>query len=88
MGAQLIHVGFGNYVSADQIVGIASPAAAPIKRMAQMGRKEQITIDMTAGHRMKAVLFMANGSIVLSGLTPKGIAGRLASGQAPQSSAE
>jgi regulator of extracellular matrix RemA (YlzA/DUF370 family) len=73
---RLIHVGFGNYVAAEQMIGVASSSAAPIKRLVQVGRKERITIDMTSGKRTKAVLFMANGSIILSAITPKAIAGR------------
>jgi extracellular matrix regulatory protein A len=80
MAGELIHVGFGNYVSADQMIGVASPAAAPIKRMVRVGRKDQLTIDMTSGKRTKSVLFMANGSIVLSAITPRAIAGRATRG--------
>jgi regulator of extracellular matrix RemA (YlzA/DUF370 family) len=80
MVAHLVHVGFGNYVSVDHLIGVANPAAAPIKRLIQEGRRGRMTIDMTSGRRTKAVLFLANGSIVLSAITPKAIAGRAASG--------
>ena len=36
---QLINIGFGNVVSADKIVSIVSPEAAPIKRMVQEAKE-------------------------------------------------
>ena len=32
---QLVNIGFGNIVSAERIVAIVSPEAAPIKRMVE-----------------------------------------------------
>jgi len=77
MAAQLIHVGFGNYLAAEHVVGIASPGSAPVKRLVQEGRGKNITIDMTSGRRTKAVVFMDNGSILLAAITPETIEGRM-----------
>lgn len=77
MRTQLVHVGFGNYLAADRIVGIASPGSAPVKRMVQEGRGKGIVIDMTSGHRTKAVAFMDNGSIVLLAITSESLEGRI-----------
>lgn len=77
MTAQLIHVGFGNYLAAEHVVGIASPSSAPVKRLVQEGRGKNITIDMTSGRRTKAVVFMDNGSILLAAITPETIEGRM-----------
>jgi len=77
MATELIHIGFGNYVAANQMVGIASPGSAPIKRLIHEGRAKSLTIDMTSGRRTKAVLFMDNGSVVLAAITPETIEGRV-----------
>jgi len=77
MATELIHIGFGNYVAANQLVGIASPGSAPIKRLIHEGRAKSLTIDMTSGRRTKAVLFMDNGSVVLAAITPETIEGRV-----------
>lgn len=77
MATELIHIGFGNYVAANQMVGIASPGSAPIKRLIHEGRAKSLTIDMTSGRRTKAVLFMENGSVVLAAITPETIEGRV-----------
>lgn len=77
MVTELIHIGFGNYVSANQLVGVASPASAPIKRLIHEGRGKGLTIDMTSGRRTKAVVFMQNGAVVLAAITPETIEGRV-----------
>ena len=77
MATELIHIGFGNYVSASHMIGIASPAAAPIKRLVHEGRAKGATIDMTSGRRTKAVLFMESGAVVLAAITPETIESRV-----------
>jgi regulator of extracellular matrix RemA (YlzA/DUF370 family) len=77
MQTELIHVGFGNHLAVNHVVGIASPGSAPVKRLIQDGRSKGLTIDMTSGRRTKAVVFMDNGSIVLAAITPETIASRV-----------
>ena len=77
MATALVHIGFGNYVSADHMIGVASPGSAPIKRLIHEGRAKGMTIDMTSGRRTKAVVFMENGAIVLAAITPETIEGRV-----------
>jgi regulator of extracellular matrix RemA (YlzA/DUF370 family) len=79
MATELIHIGFGNYVSGSQMIGVASPGSAPIKRLIHEGRSKGMTIDMTSGRRTKAVVFMDNGSVVLAAITPETIEGRVRS---------
>jgi regulator of extracellular matrix RemA (YlzA/DUF370 family) len=77
MQTELIHVGFGNYLAANHVIGVASPGSAPVKRLVQEGRGKGLTLDMTSGRRTKAVVFMNNGSIVLAAITPETIEGRV-----------
>jgi hypothetical protein len=74
---ELIHIGFGNFIAANHVVGIASPGSAPVKRLVQEGRGRSTTIDMTSGRRTKAVVFMDNGAILLAAITPETIEGRV-----------
>lgn len=74
---QLLNVGFGNVVSAERIISIISPEAAPIKRMVQESKDSKMAIDATCGRRTKAVIVMNSGHIVLSALQPETLAGRL-----------
>ncbi len=77
MATELIHIGFGNYASASHMIGVAAPGSAPIKRLIHEGREKGLTIDMTGGRRTKAVVFMENGAVVLSAITPETIEGRV-----------
>ncbi len=79
MSTELIHIGFGNYISASHLIGVASPASAPIKRLIHEGRAKGITLDMTSGRRTKAVIFMEGGAVVLAAITPETIEGRVRS---------
>ena len=80
---KLIHIGFGNLVSADRLVAVVSPDSAPIKRMVQEARDRGALIDASFGRKTKAVLVMDSGHIVLSANQPASVAGRLG-GRDPQ----
>ncbi len=71
--SKLIHIGFGNVVNADKVISIVSPDAAPIKRMVQGAKENNISIDATQGRKTKAVIVMENGMLVLSALLPETI---------------
>ncbi len=74
---QLVNIGFGNIVSANKIVTIVSPEAAPIKRMVQEAKDSKMAIDATCGRRTRAVLIMDSGHVILSSIQPETIASRL-----------
>ncbi len=74
---QLVNIGFGNIVSANKIVAIVSPEAAPIKRIVQEAKDSKLAIDATCGRRTRAVLIMDSGNIILSAILPETIASRL-----------
>lgn len=85
---ELIHIGFGNFIAANHVVGIASPGSAPVKRLVQEGRDRSTTIDMTSGRRTKAVVFMDNGAILLAPITPETIDGRVKASRGGRSGGE
>ena len=74
---QLVNIGFGNVVSANKIVSIVSPEAAPIKRIIQEAKDARTAIDATCGRRTRAVLIMDSGHVILSSVQPETIAARL-----------
>lgn len=77
MNTELIHVGFGNVLAMNRVIGIASPNSAPIKRLIQQRRDNGLLIDMTSGRRTKSVIFISGGDVVLAALAPETIVGRL-----------
>ena len=48
---QLIHIGFGNFVSAEKIIAVVSPDSAPIKRIIQDAKEQGLLIDATYGRK-------------------------------------
>lgn len=77
MGAELVHIGFGNIIALDRVVAMAPLNSAPTKRMVQHGKSKGLIIDMTNGRRTKAVIVMDSGHIVLAAIAPETIAGRV-----------
>jgi len=74
---QLVNIGFGNIVSANRIISIVSPEAAPIKRIIQEAKDNKMAVDATMGRRTRAVIIMDSGHVILSAIQPETVAGRL-----------
>ena len=74
---KLIGIGFGNSVSAERVIAIVSPEAAPIRRLIQESRDAGRLVDGTCGRKTRAVLVMDSGHVVLTALQPETVAGRL-----------
>ncbi len=74
---QLLNIGFGNLVSADRLIAIVSPDAAPIKRLIQEARDRGTLIDASCGRKTKSVLVMDSDHVVLSSISTDTISSRL-----------
>ena len=73
---KLMNIGFGNMISAQRLLAVVSPDAAPIKRLVQEARERGMLIDASCGRKTKAVLVMDTDHVVLSALTPETIGER------------
>ena len=73
---KLVNVGFGNFVSAERIVAIASPDSEPIKRLVRDSKDYARVIDVSCGKRTRAVIITDSEHIILSSLTPESIGKR------------
>ena len=73
----LINVGYGNIVNMDKVVSIIRTEAAPIKRMIQVAKDNNMAIDDTCGRKTKCILVMDSGHVVLSALLPDTIENRV-----------
>ncbi len=76
--ANLVHVGFGNFVSMRKVLAIVTPTSAPIQRQIREGKRKGSIIDSTSGRRTKAAVFMEGDKIMLVAITPEALAGRVA----------
>lgn len=83
-GADLVHVGFGNFVAMNKVLAIVTPNSAPIQRMVREGKKRGTIIDVTSGRRTKAAVFTESGNILLVAITPEALAGRVSAARAGQ----
>ena len=72
----LVNIGFGNVVNMDKVVSIIKADAAPIKRMVQAAKDNNLAIDATCGRKTRCVLIMDSGHIVLSVLLSETIENR------------
>ena len=73
----LINVGYGNIVNMDKVVSIRRTEAAPIKRMIQVAKDNNMAIDATCGRKTKCILVMDSGHVVLSALLPDTLENRV-----------
>ena len=73
----LVNIGYGNVVNMDKVLSIIRADAAPIKRMIQVAKDENLAIDATCGRKTKCVLVMDSGHVVLSALLPETIENRV-----------
>lgn len=74
---KLINVGFGNMVAVERIVALASPEAAPIKRLVQNAKDDGRAIDVTCGRRTRSVIITDSEHVILSAIQTETLAGRL-----------
>lgn len=84
MPADLIHVGFDNYLTLDRVLSVASPSSAPMKRMVQRGKERNRAIDLTSGRRTKAVVLMDDEWVALIAIAPETFAGRVSQMRGPR----
>ncbi len=63
-------------ISANRLIAVVNPDAAPIKRLVQDSRDKGMVIDATCGRKTRAVLIMDSGSIILSAIQPETISTR------------
>ena len=77
MVADLIHVGFDNFLALDRVLAVAAPGSAPMKRMVQRGKEQNRAIDLTSGRRTKAVVVLDDDWVALIAITPETFSGRI-----------
>lgn len=73
----LVNIGYGNVVNMDKVFSIIRADAAPIKRMIQVAKDENMAVDATCGRKTKCILVMDSGHLVLSAMLPETIQNRV-----------
>lgn len=68
MQQNLLNIGFGNRIVAEDVIAIVSPNSAPIKRLKDEAKESQRLVDATQGRKTRSVIVMASNHIVLSAI--------------------
>lgn len=68
MAAKFINVGYGNLIAVNRIVTVASPDAAPIKRLVQDAKDAGAVIDVSCGKKTRSVIVTDSRHVILSSL--------------------
>ncbi len=76
-GIKPVNIGYGNIVMANKILAIVAPDSSPIKRLVAELRENGALIDATYGRRTRSVIFLDNGTGVLSSVQPETICARI-----------
>ncbi len=73
MAAKFVNVGYGNLIAVARIVTVASPDAAPIKRLVQDARDAGVVIDVSCGKKTRSVIVTDSKHVILSSLEPEAL---------------
>ena len=73
MAAKFVNVGYGDLVAAARIVTVASPDAAPIKRLVQDAKEAGVVIDVSCGKKTRSVIVTDSKHVILSSLEPEAL---------------
>lgn len=64
----MVQVGFQNFVNENRIIAVVTPETAPIRRRIQQAKDNGMAIDATCGRKVRSVIYMDSGHIVLSAI--------------------
>ena len=78
MSYDLLSIGFGSNVVAEQVLAIVSPNSAPMKRLREEAKDEGRLIDATYGRRTRSIIVMKNNHIFLSAIQAETMVQRFA----------
>lgn len=76
-GIGSVNVGYGNLVRPERIIAILEAKSLPVKRLRDRAVEENRLIDATAGRKMRSLIVIDSGHVVLSALSPQALDDRL-----------
>lgn len=75
--SRFISAGFGSFVDADKVVALLQPDSAPVRRKIQEAKEAGHLIDATYGRKIRTVLYMQSGDIMICGIATETMAERM-----------
>lgn len=74
-----VNIGFGNSVIKSDISAVLQPNSAPVKRFIKRKQEEGVLLDATMGKKLRAVIVLRSGFIVLSAISSTALVSRIES---------
>jgi hypothetical protein len=78
MDYNLLNIGFGGSIVAEEVIAILSPNSAPMKRLRDDAREQNRLIDATHGRRTRSIIITKTNHIILSAIQAETISQRFA----------
>lgn len=72
-----VNIGFGNSVIKSDITALVQPNSAPVKRFIKRKQEEGALIDATMGKKLRAVIALRSGYVVLSAISVSSLLSRI-----------
>lgn len=76
MDYNLLNVGFGSAIVAEEVIAILAPNSAPMRRLKDEAKDEQRLIDATHGRRTRSIIITKSNHIILSSIQSETLAQR------------
>jgi regulator of extracellular matrix RemA (YlzA/DUF370 family) len=73
----MLNIGFGNAVEKGDVRVIIQPNSAPVRRFVKQKLEEGRLVDATMGKKLRAVIVMGCGFIVLSAISAASLVSRI-----------
>ena len=73
----VLNIGFGNSVERSDIKALIQPNSAPIKRFIKQKKEQGLVVDATMGKRLRSVLVLGSGYIILSAISVASLVSRI-----------
>jgi regulator of extracellular matrix RemA (YlzA/DUF370 family) len=73
----MLNIGFGNSVERADVRVIVQPNSAPIKRFVKLKQEEGRLVDATMGKKLRAVIVLGCGFVVLSAISAASLTARV-----------
>lgn len=72
-----VNIGFGNSVERAEIKALIHPQSAPVKRFVRQKQESGQLVDATMGKKLRCVLILASGFVVLSAISVSALVSRM-----------
>ena len=72
----LLYIGFGSSIVANQVIAIVAPNSAPMKRLKDDAKKKGRLIDATHGRKTRSIIVTKTDHVILSAIQSETISQR------------